>query len=83
MNYTFIRKKYGLKRVELAKIFKVTPESIAKWERGEFKPGGVTKRVYAVMNKLDAENARSLDLPLVLERMGDVEAFELLMREAA
>lgn len=51
-----IRKKFRLSQAALASIFNISPSTVQKWEQGNKKPAGASKKLLDIMERkgLDA-----------------------------
>lgn len=51
-----IRKRFKLSQAALASIFNISPSTVQKWEQGNKKPAGASKKLLNIMEKkgLDA-----------------------------
>ncbi|MDY0223025.1 MAG: helix-turn-helix domain-containing protein [Desulfobacterium sp.] len=51
-----IRKRFNLSQAALASIFNISPSTVQKWEQGNKKPAGASKKLLNIMEKkgLDA-----------------------------
>jgi putative zinc finger/helix-turn-helix YgiT family protein len=47
--FRFMRKAIGLRAVELAELFAVTPETVSRWETGERAPAGEAVKLLALL----------------------------------
>jgi len=51
-----IRKKFKLSQAALASIFNISPSTVQKWEQGQKRPAGASKKLLDIMERkgLDA-----------------------------
>ena len=47
----FIRKKYRLSQAALASIFNISPSTVQKWEQGNKKPAGASKKLLDIVER--------------------------------
>ncbi len=46
-----IRKRFKLSQAALASIFNISPSTVQKWEQGNKKPAGASKKLLNIMEK--------------------------------
>ncbi|MBW1650518.1 MAG: helix-turn-helix domain-containing protein [Deltaproteobacteria bacterium] len=51
----FIRKKFRLSQAALASIFNISPSTVQKWERGNKKPTGSSKKLLDIIERKGME----------------------------
>jgi len=47
----FIRKKYRLSQTALASLFNISPSTVQKWEQGNKKPAGASRKLLDIMDR--------------------------------
>ncbi|MDP3695008.1 MAG: helix-turn-helix domain-containing protein [Desulfocapsaceae bacterium] len=50
-----IRKKFRLSQAALASIFNISPSTVQKWERGNKKPTGASKKLLDIIDRKGIE----------------------------
>jgi len=50
-----IRKKVRLSQAALAKVFNISPSAVRKWEVGDKKPSGASKKLYDLIDRKGLE----------------------------
>ncbi len=50
-----IRKKFKLSQAALASIFNISPSTVRKWEQGEKKPAGASRKLLDIMERKGVE----------------------------
>ena len=50
-----IRKKFKLSQAALASIFNISPSTVRKWEQGNKKPAGASKKLLNIMERKGLE----------------------------
>jgi len=51
----FIRKKFSLSQAALASIFNISPSTVQKWEQGNKKPTGASKKLLDIIERKGIE----------------------------
>lgn len=51
----FIRNKFGLSQAALASIFNISPSTVQKWEQGNKKPTGASKKLLDIIERKGIE----------------------------
>ena len=51
----FIRKKFKLSQAALAGVFNISPSTIQKWEQGNKKPTGASRKLLHILEKKGLE----------------------------
>ena len=51
----FIRKKLSLSQAALASIFNISPSTVQKWEQGNKKPSGASKKLLDIIERKGIE----------------------------
>ena len=52
---TSIRKKFKLSQAALASIFNISPSTVRKWEQGNKKPAGASRKLLDIMERKGIE----------------------------
>jgi len=47
----FIRKKFKLSQAALASLFNISPSTVQKWEQGNKKPAGASRKLLDIMDR--------------------------------
>ncbi|RJP39890.1 MAG: helix-turn-helix domain-containing protein [Desulfobacteraceae bacterium] len=50
-NIISIRKKFKLSQAALASLFNISPSTVQKWEQGNKKPAGASKKLLDIMER--------------------------------
>jgi putative transcriptional regulator len=50
-----IRKKFKLSQAALASVFNISPSTVRKWEQGEKKPAGASRKLLDLMERKGIE----------------------------
>ena len=50
-----LRKKFKLSQAALASIFNISPSTVQKWERGNKKPTGASKKLFDIIERKGIE----------------------------
>jgi len=50
-----LRKKFKLSQAALASIFNISPSTVQKWERGNKKPTGASKKLFDIIERKGLE----------------------------
>ena len=50
-----IRKEFKLSQAALASIFNISPSTVRKWEQGNKKPAGASRKLLDIMERKDIE----------------------------
>ena len=50
-----IRKRYRLSQAALARVFNISPSTVQKWERGNKKPTGASKKLLDIIERKGLE----------------------------
>lgn len=51
----FIRKKFKLSQAALASIFNISPSTVRKWEQGNKKPAGASRKLLDIIERKGIE----------------------------
>ena len=81
MNYKQIRQKFHICREDWAEIMGSHKDTVGRWERGGFSPPGPMQRIYAMLDHVDDEDAKHIDLKDNYYIQGPQWAFNYLMME--
>lgn len=52
----FIRKKFKLSQAALASIFNISPSTVKKWEQGDKRPAGASRKLLDIMERKGLES---------------------------
>ncbi len=50
-----IRRKFKLSQAALARVFNISPSTVQKWEQGNKKPAGASKKLLDIINRKGLE----------------------------